>query len=111
MIVRPRPTHESPVRRRRPSHSEARSDQIESQAGALPGRYVLQDEIGRGGMATVYRALDMTLDRSVAVKMLHPQICREPEFVERFLDMELRIARLFHPHLVTIFDAGRTDET
>jgi serine/threonine-protein kinase len=57
-------------------------------------------------MATVYRALDTTLNRPVAVKVLHPHLCRDAAFVERFLDMERRVARLWHPHLVTILDAS-----
>jgi serine/threonine-protein kinase len=48
--------------------------------------------------------------RTVAVKLLHPELAREPRFVERFLEMELRIARLFHPHIVTVFDAGMLDD-
>ena len=77
-------------------------------APSLQGRYDLAEMIGRGGMATVYRALDTALDRAVAVKLLHPSISNEPEFVDQFLAMERRIARLFHPNLVTIFDAGRS---
>jgi beta-lactam-binding protein with PASTA domain len=80
-------------------------------APAVQGRYVLQDAIGRGGIATVYRAVDVTLDRLVAVKLLDPQLCREPLFIEQFLHMEQRIARLFHPHLATIYDAGATDDS
>src|SRR5205823_7140188 len=76
----------------------------------LQGRYILQETIGRGGMATVYRALDSVLDRSVAVKLLHPSVCAEPRFVEQFLTMERHVARLFHPNLVRIFDAGTADE-
>jgi eukaryotic-like serine/threonine-protein kinase len=81
-----------------------------SSAPLLKERYILHREIGRGGMATVYSATDTALDRPVAVKLLLPHICREPRFVEAFLEMERRIARLFHPNLVTIFDAGVADE-
>jgi serine/threonine-protein kinase len=76
----------------------------------LQGRYILQETIGRGGMATVYRALDSVLDRSVAVKLLHPSVYAEPRFVEQFLTMERHVARLFHPNLVRIFDAGTADQ-
>src|SRR5688500_11379529 len=76
----------------------------------LKGRYTLHEEIGRGGMATVYRATDTTLARQVAVKVLHQQLSREPEFIEQFLAMESRIARLYHANLVTIFDAAVEDE-
>lgn len=76
----------------------------------LQGRYTLEQRLGEGMMATVYRARDTALDRLVAVKLLHPVACRESTFVDRFLDMERRIARLFHPHLVTIYDAASGDE-
>jgi serine/threonine protein kinase len=75
----------------------------------LLDRYAVEEIIGRGGMATVYRATDTVLDRPVAVKLLHPGLSGEPQFVEQFLRMERHIARLFHPHLVTIYDAGTTE--
>jgi eukaryotic-like serine/threonine-protein kinase len=84
----------------------------QSEAGeVLQGRYQLAELVGRGGMAVVYRATDLVLDRPVAVKLLHPSLSHEPEFVESFLAMERRIARLFHPNLVTIFDTGLLGDT
>jgi serine/threonine-protein kinase len=82
----------------------------EADGRVLKDRYTLQEEIGRGGMATVYRATDRTLRRQVAVKVLHPHLSREPEFVAQFLEMERCVARLYHPHLVTIFDAGTNED-
>jgi serine/threonine-protein kinase len=76
----------------------------------LQGRYVLGDLIGRGTISKVYRATDLVLDRPVAVKLLHPSLSCEPRFVERFLEMERRVARLFHPNLTTIFDAEAKGE-
>ena len=58
-------------------------------------------------MATVYRALDTTLNRPVAVKLVHPHLCADAAYVERFLAMERRVARTLHPHLVTILDAAQ----
>lgn len=84
---------------------------VEVAAPLLKGRYALGSVVGRGGMATVYRAVDVTLQREVAVKVLHPHLSREPAFVDQFLEMERRIARLFHPHLVTMYDAGIADES
>lgn len=70
---------------------------------------MLGEEIGRGGMAVVYRALDTTLNRQVAVKLLHTHLCGDEVFLDRFLEMERRVARLWHPHLATTLDAGRDD--
>jgi eukaryotic-like serine/threonine-protein kinase len=72
---------------------------------ALAGRYAIDREIGRGGMATVYLARDLRHERAVAVKVLHPEIATALG-PERFLD-EIRIAaRLQHPHLLPLLDSG-----
>jgi serine/threonine-protein kinase len=91
-------------------HADPSQCSTKADGRVLKDRYTLQEEIGRGGMATVYRATDRTLWRQVAVKRLHPHLSREPEFVAQFLEMERRVARLYHPHLVTIFDAGTADD-
>jgi len=75
---------------------------------ALAGRYAVQDEIGRGGMATVYRARDAKHDRDVAIKVFHPEIASliGPD---RFLN-EIRVtANLQHPHILPLFDSGVQD--
>src|SRR5260370_42539964 len=70
------------------------------------GRYVLDEVLGTGGMATVWRARDEVLGRDVAVKILSPQYAADPGFLARF-DREARhAARLIHPRLVTGFDCG-----
>src|SRR5688500_9941009 len=74
-------------------------------ADALRTRYVLERQLGRGGMATVYLARDLKYDRPVALKVLHPEL---PASLgpERFLQ-EIRLAaRLQHPHVLTVFDSG-----
>jgi serine/threonine-protein kinase len=71
----------------------------------LAGRYRLQREIGRGGMATVFLADDMKHDRSVALKVLHPELALALG-QERF-QREIRLAaRLQHPHILTVLDSG-----
>src|SRR4051812_46909137 len=77
---------------------------------ALADRYVLEREIGAGGMATVYLARDLRHNRSVALKVVRPEF-GGPEGVERFLrEIELA-ARLQHPHILPVFDSGAvTDE-
>jgi serine/threonine-protein kinase len=72
----------------------------------LSGRYRIEDEIGSGGMSTVYRAFDETLERPVAVKILHSDISREPRQLERFRREARTVAQLSHPHVVMVIDAG-----
>jgi len=77
----------------------------------IAGRYELRDVLGRGGMATVYRAYQAALDRFVAIKLIDPRLANDPTFVERFR-LEARIAaRLRHPNLLTIFDFGDDNGT
>jgi serine/threonine protein kinase/Flp pilus assembly protein TadD len=75
---------------------------------ALAGRYAVEREIGRGGMATVYLAQDLKHHRPVAVKILHPHIAAHLG-TDRFL-REIQIAaRLSHPHILTLIDSGEAD--
>lgn len=70
------------------------------------GRYLIQEEIGRGGMARVYRALDTLLQRTIALKVLAPQLAIDPEFSRRFEREAVTAANLRHPNIVTIYDVG-----
>jgi tRNA A-37 threonylcarbamoyl transferase component Bud32 len=72
----------------------------------LGGRYRLDAQIGRGGMSTVYRAFDTVLERSVAVKLMHREIASDSDQLERFRREARSVARLNHPHIVTVIDAG-----
>jgi eukaryotic-like serine/threonine-protein kinase len=76
----------------------------------LGGRYELQEQIGDGGMAIVYRALDTLLGRQVAVKMLRTQYARDEEFVRRFRQEAQSAAKLSHPNIVSLFDVGVTPD-
>jgi serine/threonine protein kinase len=71
----------------------------------LADRYRLERELGRGGMATVYLARDLRHDRSVALKVLHPQLAQAlgPERFKREIET---VARLQHPHILTVLDSG-----
>ncbi|MBT3410772.1 MAG: serine/threonine protein kinase, partial [Halieaceae bacterium] len=74
----------------------------------LPG-YELYERLGRGGMATVYRALHLNLDREVAIKVMDPGMNSDENFSERFI-REARIsARLTHPHILQIYDVNTFD--
>src|SRR5918997_600559 len=75
----------------------------------VDGRYRVRERIARGGMATVYMALDERLDRTVALKIVHPAESGEPRFVDRFIDEAKAIARLTHPNVVAAYDQGTHD--
>ncbi len=70
-------------------------------------RYEVVREIGRGGMAEVYLARDQLLDRPVAVKVLHREFARDPQFVERFRREAQAAAALNHPNVVAVYDWGQ----
>jgi serine/threonine-protein kinase len=75
--------------------------------GALiDGRYRVRARIARGGMATVYTATDERLERTVALKIIHPTQASEPRFLERFTNEAKVIARLTHPNVVAVYDQG-----
>jgi len=69
----------------------------------------IQELIGRGGMGAVYKARQKNLERLVALKILPPEIGRDPAFAERFAREAQAMARLSHPHIVAIHDFGRRD--
>lgn len=73
------------------------------------GRYRLIEDIGAGGFATVYRALDPLLDRQIALKVLHPHLARDAATRERFVREGRALARIRHPNIVQVFDAGEAD--
>src|SRR5258708_29594540 len=72
--------------------------------GHTPGRYRILERIGRGGMAEVYKAYQPSLDRYVAVKVLHPFLLEEVGSRERFQREARAVAALRHPHIVQVFD-------
>lgn len=75
------------------------------------GNYELLEEIGRGGMGIVYRALDLSLDRVVAVKVLRDDLRAQPQIVTRFAREARAAAQLDHPNIVQIFSVGAADRT
>src|SRR5919197_4642137 len=77
----------------------------------IGGRYRLEERIGAGGMSTVYRAYDPTLERWVAIKLMHRDISSDPDQLERFRREARAVAQLNHPHIVTVIDAGEDDGT
>lgn len=73
---------------------------------ALGPNYRIERELGRGGMGLVFQARDLTLDRQVAVKVMHPDLAVHPSITQRFLAEARMIARLRHPNIVTVHAAG-----
>ncbi|GIF08732.1 Stk1 family PASTA domain-containing Ser/Thr kinase [Actinoplanes siamensis] len=73
----------------------------------IDGRYRITGRVARGGMATVYRATDERLGRTVALKIIHPSQATNVHFVDRFTDEAKTIARLTHPNVVAVYDQGR----
>ncbi len=73
------------------------------------GRYEVKAELGRGGMATVYRAWDPSFEREVAIKMLPRELLHDPQFRDRFRREIKTIASLEHPAIVPVYDVGEED--
>jgi hypothetical protein len=80
-------------------------------AAEIAGRYRLEGRLGFGGMSTVHRALDMRLERQVAVKLLAEHLAEDPTFVSRFQREAQAAARLVHPNIVQVFDSGQDERT
>ncbi len=72
----------------------------------LDGRYRVGARLARGGMATVYEAHDARLDRTIALKVMHPNLAQDEEFVSRFIREAHSAARLSHPNVVAVYDQG-----
>ena len=77
--------------------------------GSQIAGYQIDDQIGRGGMAVVYRATDRRLNRVVALKILAPELARDAAFRERFIREMRAAAAVNHPHIVPVFDAGEAN--
>ncbi|MBW3595387.1 MAG: protein kinase [Actinobacteria bacterium] len=76
----------------------------------IAGRYRLEEALGKGGMATVWRAHDLRLERPVALKCLMPPLSEDPEYLVRFFSEAQQVARLSHPNIVRILDFAHGDE-
>jgi serine/threonine protein kinase len=77
----------------------------------IAGRYRLESRLGFGGMSTVHLALDLRLERPVAVKLLAEHLAEDPTFVSRFQREAQAAARLVHPNIVQVFDSGQDETT
>jgi tRNA A-37 threonylcarbamoyl transferase component Bud32 len=79
------------------------------QPGQNLGAYRIIEQVGRGGMATVYKAYHAAMDRYVAIKVLPRQLAENPEFTGRFRREARTIANLEHPHILPVYDSGESD--
>ncbi|MCP3139137.1 serine/threonine-protein kinase [Pyxidicoccus xibeiensis] len=73
--------------------------------------YHLEKLVGSGGMGEVHKATQLSLGRTVAVKLLNPELAKDPSFIARFQKEAAALAALSHPHVVSIVDKGKTDTT
>lgn len=78
-------------------------------SGRMAGRYQILERLGRGGMATVYRAHDPTIGRDVAIKFLHASLCEDAGYRARFLREARAAGGLQHPNIVVVHDVGEID--
>lgn len=70
----------------------------------LSDRYQIEEQLGQGGMSSVYRAFDPNLKRAVAIKMIHPHLTSDPEFIRRFEVEASAVAQLRHPNIIQVYD-------
>jgi predicted ATPase/serine/threonine protein kinase len=86
-------------------------DEVDSMCGRIVSHYRILNELGRGGMGEVYRALDTRLNREVAIKTLSLEHCSQPEALSRFEQEARSACALNHPNIVTIYELGQVDGT
>jgi serine/threonine protein kinase len=75
------------------------------------GDYVIEELLGQGGMAQVYKAVDPNLDRRVAIKVINPGVAEDPEYTKRFKREAQAVAKLNHPNIVSVFQFGVVENT
>lgn len=76
----------------------------------IGGRYEIEELLGQGGMSSVYKGTDPNLRRTVAVKMIHPHLVQDEQFVSRFEEEAAAVARLKHPNIIQVFDFNHDDD-
>ncbi|MCI0554672.1 MAG: protein kinase [Anaerolineae bacterium] len=76
----------------------------------LGNRYLIEEMLGQGGMSAVYKASDPNLKRVVAIKMIHPHLSDDPDFVQRFEEEAAAVAQLRHPGIIHVYDFNKDDD-
>ncbi len=85
----------------------AENPELEIDPWAVLG-YRIIEQIGKGGMGTVYRARQVSMDREVALKILPPRLAADKEYIRRFIQEARATGQLSHPHIVRVYDVGHT---
>src|SRR5688500_12644090 len=101
------PEHSMPT----PDHTTSFLQEFPALADALRGQFIVERELGRGGMGVVYLARELQLDRLVALKVLPAALAAQPDTRERFLREARTAARLAHPNVVPIYRADEAGGT
>ena len=83
-------------------------DDLLSPGALFQRRFLIERPLGRGGMGEVWTAVDTALERPVAIKIIHRALAGEPHYATRFLRETKLIARVTHPNIVRLYDAGAT---
>jgi eukaryotic-like serine/threonine-protein kinase len=73
------------------------------------GKFKIIEELGRGGFGVVYKAQDLSLERHVAIKLLHPQLTVDTRFIENLQREARNLARINHPNVLTVYEIGEVD--
>ncbi len=100
---------QSPAQQAKPSESSGDSE-LDKLRAALAGKYEITKKLGQGGMASVYHAREIALDREVAIKLLPQSYVRDKQFVERFKREAQVAANLEHPHIVRIYQISEQED-
>jgi serine/threonine protein kinase len=90
--------------KRKSSSSKQSSNQSTDLVGQTIGKFDMVASLGGGGMAEVYKAFQPSLNRHVAIKVIHPYLAKDPEFITRFQREAQNVAALRHPHIVQVYD-------
>src|SRR5947207_3063912 len=92
------------------SNLDLTRDNMANLIGQRLGQYEIVSLLGKGGMATVYRARQLNIARDVAVKVIKPDLMEVSDFIKRFQREAETIATLSHPHILKLFDYGQSDD-
>src|SRR5512137_976884 len=106
VITEPDQDQKKPTEKTRLREEMETGEGLALQPGQTIGRYQIVEQLGSGGMANVYKALDTRLERFVALKVIHTAYSRSQQFLQRFEREAKSVAALAHPNIVGVIDYG-----